>query len=118
MRVLVVDDNVTVRRALVRLLATQGIQAAGAENGEAALVRVQEEDFDVILCDLMMPLMDGMTFYDDLSVLRPDLTSRVIFVSAWVDEPEVKDFLGRTKRPVVPKPFEMPELVRQIRAVA
>lgn len=118
MRVLVVDDNATVRRSLVRLLAAQGFEATAAENGQAALLLVQEQSFDVILCDLMMPLMDGMTFYDDLSVLRPDLTRRVIFVSAWADQPEVQDFLGRTNRPVVAKPFEMPALVNQIRAVA
>jgi CheY-like chemotaxis protein len=117
MHVLVVDDNATVRQSLSRVLLNYGLEAAVAENGAVALVAVQERDYDVIVCDIMMPVMDGMTFYDDLSVVRPELARRVIFVSAWADEPEVREFLDRTKRPVVAKPFEVPALMEQIRAL-
>jgi len=86
-------------------------------SGKAALLAVQETSFDAIVCDIVMPLMDGMRFYDDLSAVRPELTRRVIFVSAWADAPEVRGFVDRTKRPVVAKPFEMPTLVGRLRAL-
>jgi CheY-like chemotaxis protein len=117
MRVLVVDDNPTVRHSLTRVLQAHGLEATAAENGAEALLAVGANSFDAIVCDLMMPVMDGMTFFDDLVALRPAQARRVIFVSAWVDAEPVKEFLDRAGQPVLAKPFEVPLLVDAIQAL-
>ena len=58
-RVLVVDDNATNRNVLCRRLERQGYAVEEAPNGEAALDRIATESFDVVLLDIMMPVMDG-----------------------------------------------------------
>jgi two-component system, NarL family, sensor histidine kinase EvgS len=61
-RVLVVDDDSAVRRAVVRFLRTEGLTVVEAANGEEALARLHEGGVSVIVLDLRMPVMDGWTF--------------------------------------------------------
>jgi CheY-like chemotaxis protein len=62
--ILVVDDDADLREALVDILSDQGFEVVSAEHGAAALQIVQQRDLrpDVILLDIMMPVMDGPTF--------------------------------------------------------
>jgi CheY-like chemotaxis protein len=61
-RVLIVDDEVEVMTALCESLTDQGYKALGRTSAHEALVLLQEQDVDVLLCDLMMPEMDGIAF--------------------------------------------------------
>ena len=90
MDVLVVDDNRIVRNGLAKLLQSEGYQVAMAEHGLAALLKIQEHPYGVIVCDIMMPVMDGMTLYERLDAEYPAEARRVLFMTAWPDEPQVK----------------------------
>jgi CheY-like chemotaxis protein len=59
-RVLVIDDDELVRCGVAYMLDRLGHQAILVESGSAALSRINEEEVDVVLCDLMMPGMDGI----------------------------------------------------------
>jgi len=59
-RILVAEDNPINQKVAVRLLTKLGYNAEVAENGEAALQRVQDGEFDAVLMDLHMPVMDGL----------------------------------------------------------
>ena len=61
-RILIVDDLVSSREALARLLQREGFEVAGARNGAEALARLKEGSIDLILLDHMMPEVDGLTF--------------------------------------------------------
>jgi CheY-like chemotaxis protein len=61
-RVLVVDDDFAVRRAVVRFLRTEGLTVVEAANGEEALAKLREGGVSVVVLDLRMPVMDGWTF--------------------------------------------------------
>ena len=61
-RILIVDDLVSSREALARLLQKEGFEIAGARNGAEALARLKEGGIDLILLDHMMPEVDGLTF--------------------------------------------------------
>ena len=65
-RILVVDDDPALRESLQLVLSAEGYAAAGAADGDAALARIEAESFDVILCDLRMPGMDGMELLPQL----------------------------------------------------
>ncbi len=82
-RVLVADDDMHVRRAVVRMLRASGIEAVEAADGEAALQRLQAGDIDVLLADIMMPRMDGMQL---LRVVRErNLGVEVVMMTAHGD---------------------------------
>ncbi len=61
MKVLLIDDDVKLADALVQVLANYGIELAHAETPSAGLQRLQAENFDVLLLDMMLPEMDGLT---------------------------------------------------------
>jgi DNA-binding NtrC family response regulator len=64
--VLIIDDERSIRNTLSDILANEKYQVDAAENGEMALAKVKENNFDVILCDIKMPGMDGMEVLDNI----------------------------------------------------
>lgn len=64
--VLIIDDERSIRNTLSDILANEKYQVDSAENGEIALEKVKENKFDVILCDIKMPGMDGMEVLDNI----------------------------------------------------
>jgi DNA-binding response OmpR family regulator len=79
--VLIVDDDAALRRFLITALELEGFATVGATNGQEALTAMEEHEPDVILLDVMMPVLDG---WGVLSVIRanPENDARVIMVSA------------------------------------
>ena len=116
--VLLVDDNRDVREGLARVLRRSGYSVDTAENGLEALADVEERQFRVVISDIMMPVMDGVRFYEILERRHPLVARRVIFVSAWSDDPEVQAFLRAAGRPLLQKPFEIQDLLRAVAGVA
>ncbi len=86
-KVLVVEDDVTIRETLVEVLADEGYEAVGASNGVEALARLEEPGTRpcLIVLDLMMPVMDGAGFREE-QLRRPDLAEiPVVVLSAQRD---------------------------------
>jgi CheY-like chemotaxis protein len=61
MRILIVEDNELNRRVVSQMLATAGVQSDEADDGDAGLILLDERDYDVVLMDLRMPGMDGLS---------------------------------------------------------
>ncbi len=116
--VLLVDDNRVLRDALAKVLAIEGFQVSTAENGLTAIAETRKQAFDAIVVEIMLPVIDGMCFYDALEGEDANAARRVLFVSAWYDDPDVERFLRRTGRSVLAKPFDIHELVRGVRTLA
>lgn len=84
-RVLVVDDNPTNRRVAELILHSAGIETVAAENGQLALDALCQQSFDVILMDMMMPVMDGITAVRTLrarEALKGDGQTPVVMLTA------------------------------------
>jgi CheY-like chemotaxis protein len=111
--VLVVEDEEALGRVLPRLLAPHHVTVV--TRAREALARLDAGDtFDTILCDLMMPEMTGMEFYDALLRLRPDLVARVVFMSGGVLTPGARAFLEGVPNPRIDKPFDIAGLRRLV----
>ncbi|HNR14381.1 MAG TPA: response regulator, partial [Thermodesulfobacteriota bacterium] len=80
-RILIVDDEENMRHMLSELLKQDGYGVDTAGNGQEALDKLEVRDFDLILCDLRMPEMDGLTFLS--TVVDKKLKSSVIMMSAY-----------------------------------
>src|SRR3970040_2630010 len=118
MGVLLVEDNHEVREGLARVLRRWGFEVATAENGLEALAKLEGGDFRAVICDIMMPVMDGIRLYQLLEVRHPEVAKHVMFVSAWFDDPEVQEFLTRTGRHILRRPIEIPDFIRAVQEVA
>lgn len=106
-RVLVVDDEPWVAEILARMLESDGHVVDIAENGTVALERVRTQAYDLVVCDVRMPDLDGPGFYARLEQEMPELVSRVVFISGSAMTPAVERFLDQTRAPFLNKPFTM-----------
>jgi two-component system alkaline phosphatase synthesis response regulator PhoP len=114
-RLLLVEDDATLRQALSFSLAREGYEVATAADGEAALEAARGEGLDLILLDVMLPGMSGV---EVLRVLRRDgVTTPVIILSAKGDEIDRVVGLKVGADDYVAKPFSRPELLARIEAV-
>jgi PAS domain S-box-containing protein len=104
-RVLVIDDEPMLCSAVERILRPHHDVVLTTLAAEALPRLEAGEQFDLILCDLMMPRMNGMDFHAALQRLRPDLSSRVIFLTGGAFTPQAKAFLERVPNRRVDKPF-------------
>jgi CheY-like chemotaxis protein len=71
-----------------------------------------DRNFDLILCDLMMPGMSGMDWFAWLAAWDAELATRVVFVTGGAVTPQAREFVARTSTPVISKPFEPKDILR------
>ncbi|WP_157447625.1 response regulator [Chthoniobacter flavus] len=112
--ILLVDDDEDLANTLKLLLETHNYIVTTAANGVDALREVMAFDFDVIICDMMMPKMAGDMFYLAVQKVKPHLNSRFLFVTGYADNPKVDTFLKGVDTQVIFKPVLTEELVRSI----
>jgi CheY-like chemotaxis protein len=109
-QVLVVDDNPGMLSALTRLLQRDGHTVETATDGQAALALLHEGDYDLILCDLRMPKLDGHTLYGLLQQQAPALCQRLIFLTGDTLDVDSQAFLAQCGQPWIPKPCSIDEI--------
>jgi PAS domain S-box-containing protein len=115
LRVLVVDDEAALGAAVAEALTDAGFVVARASDGEEALSAVTESVYDLVICDLKMPKIDGMQFYRAMAAATPSLARRVIFVTGAVAGADAARFLEETGCPWLAKPFRLGDLLRAAR---
>jgi CheY-like chemotaxis protein len=113
----VIDDEPSVVRALAGLLRRDGYHVDTASNGRYALVQLQERPYDVILCDVHMPDLDGPAFYAILVRQYPALRQRVIFLTGDTRGSANQTFLTQSGRPWLRKPSPIATIRRAIQHV-
>jgi DNA-binding response OmpR family regulator len=114
-RILVVEDDPTLRQALAFNLGREGFEVATAGDGESALATARGKPLDLILLDVMLPAMSGL---EVLRVLRRDgITTPVIVLSAKGEEIDRVVGLKVGADDYVTKPFSRPELLARIEAI-
>jgi two-component system response regulator AtoC len=108
-RVLVIDDDDDLRELVVRVVKQAGYAVDSASDGQAGLDRLAEQTYDVIVCDLRMPRMDGVAFYREVERRDPVAARRVVLMTAHLKTEEYMDFLRGVRAPVLNKPFTLDE---------
>jgi DNA-binding response OmpR family regulator len=113
-RILVVEDDDAIARALLRALERDQYEAVRVDSGGAALDCVTDDRFDLVLLDLGLPDLDGVTVCRELKLIDPALP--VLILTARTDELDVIVGLDAGADDYVSKPFRMGELLARIRA--
>jgi CheY-like chemotaxis protein len=112
--ILVVEDEAKLANAVVDALRDAGYLVEHAADGEEALNRVKAQAFDLVICDLKMPRMDGKTFYRLLSAAAPGLSTHVILVTGDVAGTETETFLLESGCRWLEKPFRLGDLLKAV----
>jgi CheY-like chemotaxis protein len=105
--ILLMDDEPVFVRALALLLRRDGATVDTAAHGHGALTLLLQRRYDLLLCDLRMPDLDGPAFYDILTSQYPHLRSRVIFLTGDTLRAESLTFLDQCGQPWLAKPCTM-----------
>lgn len=111
-RVLVVDDEPLVAKGVARLL--RGDAVVVAPNGAEALRALEGLEVDVVLCDVMMPLLDGPALFRALEAQGSPLCARFFFMTG-AAKGELDEALARTGRPVLLKPVSRKALLETLK---
>ena len=111
-RVLVVDDEESIRNAIGKFLKSRGYDVAVVENGADALDALQRERFDALVCDVRMPGMLGTEVVPRAIELRPDLA--VLMLTAVNDAPTATEALAHGAMDYLVKPVELDDLAKAV----
>ncbi|MFO0568764.1 MAG: ATP-binding protein [Polyangiaceae bacterium] len=113
-RVLVLDDEPAITRAVKRALSEHDVETA--VEARAALELCRNQSFDLILCDLMMPELSGIDFLERLQAMAPELARRVVFMTGAAQN--LEHLARAVDNPTIRKPFHSEDLRRMARAAA
>lgn len=113
-RILLVDDDSAIVQVVRHALGRMNELQVARQGAEALQLIAEQQDFDLVLCDLKMPGMDGLEFYRQVCATAPELAERLIFISGDTNSPDTRDLLSRTERPLLNKPFTLAEFYQAI----
>jgi CheY-like chemotaxis protein len=105
-RVLIIDDERLIVAALQRTLAVEHEVTSLARARDALEQLLNGSRFDLILCDIMMPDMNGMELYAELMQREPEQAGRMVFLTGGACTAFAKDFLARVPNAHIEKPFD------------
>lgn len=114
-QILVVDDEENIRELLAETLRLVGFSTVTARGGVDALQLVRNQDFDLILLDVNMPILDGFETLRKIRAIKRDIP--IIMITARADKPDVVTGLREGADDYITKPFNMEEVVMRINAV-
>ena len=109
-RILVVEDETTVAQLIVDVLREEGHQVEAAADSQDGLTRISRAHFDLVICDLRMPRLDGPAFYEALVAAGSPVRHRIIFITGDTLAPRTLEFLEPRGLPYLAKPFLVEEL--------
>lgn len=115
-KILVIEDEEPIRLLLKAELENEGFKVETAENGQVALNKVKKNPPDLIVCDVMMPVMDGFTFQEKLNQQESLRDIPLIFLTAKSDKADIRFGKSLGAEDYLTKPFEFDDLIVSVTA--
>ena len=112
-RILVVDDEPSICRALTIAFSRDGYDVRAVDSGEVALSLLRAEHFDCMVVDLRVPDMRGDVLFELASSLQPQLRTATVFTTGDASE-LAQDLIGACGCPLLAKPFDLSELLQRV----
>lgn len=117
-KVLVVDDELMLLVSIQRLLGREHDVKTVSEARRAQAMIEAGERFDLILCDLMMPVMTGIELHQQLARTHPEIAKRMVFLTGGAFTPTARRFLDENGHRCFEKPFDAGQLRQTVRELA
>lgn len=104
-KILIVDDQPTLARAIRRMLSDHDVTTV--VSAREALDKIGAgERYDVILCDVMMPVLSGMDLHKALATSAPDQVAKMVFMTGGAFTKQAQEFFNHVPNPTIEKPFD------------
>ena len=113
--VLVIEDEAPLRANIVRILSAEGFRVVAAADGEEGIQRVTEERPDMVICDILMPRVDGFGVLAALRSRPETAAIPFIFLTASADKDDLARGLKSGANEYVTKPFKIAGLMAAVR---
>ncbi|MCZ7397108.1 MAG: response regulator, partial [Candidatus Methanoperedens sp.] len=113
--ILIIDDEKEIREGLVEILKDAGFAVDSADNGEQGLDKIKKKDFDVVVTDLIMPVVGGMEVLRGTKHIKPQ--TRVILITAFATVDNAVEAMKAGASDYITKPFRVDEVQTKIRKV-
>ena len=112
--ILLLDDDIELADTLKMLLESRNFVVTTVKNGVEGLHEIMAFDFDIVMCDMMMPAMPGDMFYLAVQRTKPHLCKRFIFITGHSGNPKIDSFLKKVDAVVLAKPVITSEMIDAI----
>ena len=109
-KVLLLEDDIHLSDVIKKFLESLFYEVTAVKSGVEGLKAVMAGDFDVIICDMLMPSLSGDMFYLAVEKTKPHLCKKFIFVTGHTGTPKIDNFIKRINGTMLPKPFHMDTL--------
>lgn len=113
-KILIIDDEANLRETINELLTYSGYEVYEAENGKDGIEKIKETEPNLILCDIMMPFLDGYGFMDELKKTKFSQIP-VLFISAKVSVEDQVKGISLGAKGYIEKPFKLETLISAVK---
>ncbi len=110
-KVLILEDDPTFKEIITDFLTENDFEVRAVQNGVEGVHEVLAGDFEVILCDMLMPTLPGDMFFRAVERMRPHLCNRFIFMTGYRGNTKVNEFIQTVNGTVITKPFHVDDLL-------
>ena len=113
-KVLLLEDDPAFSEVMTAFLTEHGYEVTAVENGVQGVHMIMGSDFEVILCDMMMPTLPGDMFFRAVERMRPYLCDRFVFTTGHRGHAKINKFIDSVCGTMLAKPFQMDDLLETI----
>jgi CheY-like chemotaxis protein len=113
-KVLLLEDDEAFKTTLQAFLESHFFDVVSVPSGVEGVREVMASDFDIIICDMMMPNLPGDMFYFAVERMRPHLCPRFIFITGLKGDRKITDFIRKINGTMLSKPFHIDDLMEMI----
>jgi DNA-binding response OmpR family regulator len=113
-KVLLLEDDPAFKEIMTEFLRESGFEVVAVQNGVEGVHQVLASDFEVILCDMMMPTLPGDMFFRAVERMRPHLCDRFVFMTGHRGNAKVNDFIENVHGTILTKPFHVDDVLELI----
>jgi DNA-binding response OmpR family regulator len=113
-KVLLLEDDPAFGEIMSDFLRESGFEVVAVTNGVEGVHKVLAGDFEVILCDMMMPTLPGDMFFRAVERMRPHLCDRFVFMTGHRNNQKVNEFIESVNGTILTKPFHVDDLLEMV----
>ncbi len=113
-KVLLLEDDPAFGEIMGDFLRESGFEVVAVSNGVEGVHKVLAGDFEVILCDMMMPTLPGDMFFRAVERMRPHLCDRFVFMTGHRNNQKVNEFIESVNGTILMKPFHVDDLLEMV----